>query len=110
MTVQQIKEAFQRRATVNDEWDYGVQQCWSEEIALLTDNVDDTISFLEHYCTGDEFAWMSEIFDEISEKLQSREFIVALKGAAARFPEETEKYNIVPFIESAEAKINVPES
>ncbi len=106
MITQQIKEAFKRRAATHDEWDYGVQQCRNEEITIFTENIDDTINFLDHDCTGEDLAWMSEIFDEIVEKTRSRDFIAALRRAALRFPEETKKYNIPFFIDCAEAVID----
>jgi hypothetical protein len=73
-----------------------------ESIALLTENIDLTIHFLENECTGDQFTWMSEIFDEIVEKTQSRSFIECLYRTAERFPTETKEYNIIRFIQSAE--------
>ena len=106
MFVQQIKEAFKKRAATDDEWDHGVQQCWDEEISLLTENMDDTIDFLDHECTDEDFSWTSEVFDKIVEKAPSRAFIAALRRTAARFPEETKKYNIMSFIDSAEAIVD----
>ena len=49
---------------------------------------------LADICTADQLSWMSEVFEQISAKLQSWEFIDALKRAADRFPEECERYNV----------------
>ena len=75
-------------------------------IQLFTANLQDTIDFLDNDCTADQFSWMSEVFDEISEKLQSWNFIDALRRTAAKYPEETEKYNINSFIDSAEGMLS----
>ena len=75
-------------------------------IELFTANLQETIDFLDNDCTADQFSWMSEVFDEISEKLQSWEFIDALRRTAAKYPEETRKYNVLSFIETAEGMLS----
>jgi len=75
-------------------------------IQLFTASLQETIDFLDHDCTADQFSWMSEVFDEISEKLQSWEFIDALRRTAAKYPEETRKYNVLSFIETAEGMLS----
>ena len=75
-------------------------------IQLFTASLQETIDFLDHDCTADQFSWMSEVFDEISEKLQSWEFIDALRRTAAKYPEETRKYNVQSFIETAEGMLS----
>ena len=85
---------------------------WEQEpviqatIQLFTADLQQTIEFLDNDCTADQFSWMSEVFDEISEKLQSWEFIDALRRTAAKYPEETKKYNILSFIETAEGMLS----
>ena len=63
-------------------------------IQLFTANLQETIDFLDNDCTADQFSWMSEVFDDISEKLQSWEFIDALERTADRFPKACSEYNI----------------
>ena len=77
-------------------------------IQLFTANLQETIDFLDNDCTAEQFSWMSEVFDEISEKLQSWEFIDALRRTAAKYPEETENYNVLSFIDLAE-RVLTPE-
>lgn len=86
-----------------DEWDYGIEQCHQKLIALITEDINMSIEFLDNDCTADQFSWLSEVFDEIAEATQSKEFIEALKRLAEKYPEETKTYNIMSFIESAEA-------
>ena len=76
------------------------------EIALFTRNLQETIQFLDNDCTADQLSWMMEVFEEISAKLQSWEFIDALKRAADRFPEECAQYNIRECILFAEGQLN----
>ena len=76
------------------------------EIALFTRNLQETVAFLDNDCTADQLSWMGEVFEEISARLQSWEFIDALKRAADRFPEECNKYRIRDFITFAEGQLS----
>ena len=76
------------------------------EIALFTRNLQETIQFLDNDCTEDQLSWMMEVFEKISAKLQSWEFIDALKRAADRFPKACEEYSIRDFILFAEGQLN----
>ena len=71
------------------------------EIAILSRNLQDTIRFFDHDCTGEQLVWLSDIFEEISVELKSWEFIDALNRAADRFPKACSEYNIRNSIEYA---------
>lgn len=86
-------------------WDWGVEHCRKKEIELLTANMNETLQYLDEECTGDDFGWISEVFEEIAEITQSKRFIEALRRLAEKYPEETKVYNIISFIDSAEACI-----
>ena len=100
--IDEIKKAIQKRASVNDEWDYGVEQSWKVVLDIISKDMDKTISFFENDCTGDEFAWLSEIFDEIIDIFPEQKIIDILRKTAKKYPEEVEKYNIEYFINEAE--------
>ena len=76
------------------------------EIELISKNLQDTIQFLDNDCTAKQLVWMSEVFEEISAKLQSWEFIDALKRTADRFPDECKRYNIRECISYAEGQLS----
>ena len=76
------------------------------EIELFTKNLQETIGFLDNDCTADQLSWMSEVFEEISEKLQSWDFIDALGRCADKYPEECKVYNIKECIEYAIGQLN----
>lgn len=77
------------------------------EIKLLSRDLQDTIRFLDEDCTADQLSWISEIADSVSENLQSWDFIDALHRAAERFPEETQKYNLISAFSWAEDALNL---
>lgn len=76
------------------------------EIELLSRDLHETVQFLDSDCTAEQLVWISEVFEEISARLQSWEFIDALKRAADRFPEECKTYNIRECISFAEGQLN----
>ena len=106
MITDEIRASISKRASTDDEWDFGVKQCWDEEIAILSRNIEDTIAFLENDCTADEFSWLSEVFDDVAEKTQSRAFVDCLYKVAKKFPDECKEYHIDRVLEFAEGALN----
>ena len=76
------------------------------EIELFAKDLQETIGFLDNDCTADQLSWMSEVFEEISAKLQSWDFIDALNRCADKYPEECKIYNIRECIEYAIGQLN----
>lgn len=106
MTTDEIRAAIVKRAATEDEWAYGVKQCWEEEIAILFRNIDDTIAFLESECTADEVAWLSEVIDDVAEKTQSRAFVDCLYKVAKKYPETCKEYYIDRVLAYCEGALN----
>ena len=106
MITDEIRASITKRVATDDEWDFGVKQCWDEEIAILSHNIEDTIAFLENDCTADEFSWLSEVFDDVAEKTQSRAFVDCLYKVAKKFPDECKEYHIGRVLEFAEGALN----
>lgn len=101
MNFNDYKEIIQKRAEINSEWYTEIEKIWSEMVTLFSNDIEKTILFIKTECTGDEFVWLSEIFEEIAEKTQNRNFINCLYETAKKFPRETEQYNIISFIDDA---------
>lgn len=100
-----IKDILARREIVHPEDAYSIEKLWEEEIDILSSNVDETIEFIKSRCTADEFVWLSEVFEEVAEKTHSYDFINCLYDVTKKYPEETRKYNIISFIDSAKDMI-----
>ena len=79
----EFREIIRKRATIEDEWYTEVEKCWNEMADLFTADIEKTILFLD-VCTGDEFSWMSEVFEEVSKRVLSRDFIAALRRTAMK--------------------------
>ena len=56
-----IKEREKISKEKQDNWDYGIEKCWTELIQLVSDNVDESINFILNDCTKEEFSWLSEV-------------------------------------------------
>lgn len=95
----ELKSVIRKRAIINDEWDNAIHLCWEEMVSVFSKDMAKTICFLETDCTASEYSWLSEVFESIAEKPQSREFISALRELAVKYTEETEKYNVMSFID-----------
>ena len=87
MITNEIRAALDERLRVlrdtNDEWDYGVEKCCKEETQILSKDISGTLHFFETVCTDEEFFWLSEVFSDVSEILQSKQFIQALRTRLA---------------------------
>lgn len=105
MNIAAFKDVIARLDKLHPEDYIAIEKCWKEEISILSEDIAGTIDFVKNECTADEFVWISEIFDEIAIETQSREFIDCLYMTAKKYPAETEKYNVLSFIESAQACI-----
>ena len=100
-----ITERMRIARETQDNWDYGIEQCWEKEIALLSEDMSWTISFIKNECTDDEFYWMSEVFDDIALRTQSREFIAATKERIQSVSDVEKARSVQTDIDFAEAAI-----
>ncbi|UYP10391.1 hypothetical protein [Priestia megaterium] len=73
-----------KKLNLND--DYGIQKSWNEIIELLSENEENTIRYLEN-CSKEDLYWISEVFEDIAEIIQSKELIKRLRELDRKFPE-----------------------
>ncbi len=65
--------------------DAGIQDCWNRMILILSQDEDATIAYLQE-CSEEELDWISEVFEDISEKLNSHQFIKCLRALDKKYP------------------------
>lgn len=110
MNIDKFRMVIQERNRISqecyDEWSFGIEQCWEQEIEILSEDISSTIYFLQNECTADEFSWISEIIDDLAEITQSRELVQVYKGLMVKFPDECKIYNISESIQFAENTLN----
>lgn len=101
----EFKNIIKRLTYVNDisqsNWQAGIEECWEQEINILTEDINGTINYLKTECTAEEYSWIAEVLDDIIEITQSKELLQTYIDLMNKFPEECKKYNIEGCIECA---------
>lgn len=84
-----LKERKRIAIETDDNWDYGIEQCWKRYLQILTENLDKTFVYFQNECTNEELYYLAEIFEELAEETQSRELINVLRARLAMVTPET---------------------
>lgn len=82
-----LKETVQFRITENEN-NYWIEDYWKAAVEMFTKDTAAAVSFLQNDCDDEELFWLSEIFEEIAEQTQSREFISALRCRLSKVTSE----------------------
>lgn len=90
-----------QRKSIGGDIDYSTNPVILSIIQLVTQDVAATINFLDNECSEEQLVWLSEVFDEIAVRTQSKELLAALRRGCEKYPETTRKYNLLYFVESA---------
>lgn len=85
MLLDKIRNILEKRASLNNEDDYNIEQCREQVIELLSDNQELTIMILNQL-TDKEILFVSEVFEEIPYNLQSKEYIDCLRKLKLAYP------------------------
>lgn len=96
----EMATVLNKRKSLNMNDDFGIEKCWNEIIKLLTQNEDKAIDYLNE-CDEDSLYYISEVFEDISEKFQSKKFIACLRNLDKKFP----KLDMTKDIDIAESYI-----
>ena len=84
MFEEKVRAILGARALLDDN-DPRIEQKWEELIALLSEDENLTINFLQ-VCTKTELSFLSEIFEEVAYNLQSKKYIELLYFLDQRYP------------------------
>ena len=60
---------------------------------ILSEDISETIDFFKNQCTDEEFFWLSSVFSDVSEIVQSKQFVETLRSRLARVNRETYNQN-----------------
>ena len=74
-----LKEAAIFRIT-EDKENYWINDYWEAAVEIFSKNIDETIDFFQNECTDEELFWLSEIFEELIAKTQSRKLLEVLRA------------------------------
>ena len=98
---EEFKKVIKEISELDINNDFEHEKLCKKELEIVTKDINVTINYLKTECTANEFSWLSEIFREIVEICPSQEFVDELYKLAEKYPEETEKYNVMNFINEA---------
>ena len=85
--------------------DYIMSKLWREMTDLIVNSDEDFNDFLKYMrdeMTENEYGYLSEISDEISQEKPSYAFIEEYKALAKKYPQATKDYQMQDFIEASE--------
>lgn len=100
MNIENLRNVLARRSSLNLNDDIVLMECWKQETEILSENISETIAFFDT-CTEEEFFWVSEVFDDLIEKTQSRELFQAICKRAESINNPEYKVSISTDIEFA---------
>lgn len=83
-----------------------IEKCWQSEVAILSEDIPGTIDFLNNECTEDEYAWISEIIDDLIATTQNADLLECYKKLMTKYPDACSTYNIAYTVECAEGMLN----
>ena len=76
--------AERKKKSIED--DYGIQDCWDKMVDILSKDIYETVTYLES-CSEEDIYFISEVFEDVSEQLQSKEYIDCLRRLDKKFPD-----------------------
>jgi uncharacterized protein (DUF934 family) len=85
MIENEMKQVLSKRINIVSATEIELRFCWYEEIRVFGQDMKKTIAYID-ICSFDEFKALSEIFNDLSMRFKSEEFIECLKRNAKRFP------------------------
>lgn len=110
MNVEELKSVIAERIRIGnetqDEWYDGINAQWEKEIEILSRDIAATIKFIENDCDDETFYRMGEVFDEVAERTQSKEFFLAIKKRAAKVVDEEERRGVETDVRYASYKFD----
>ncbi|WP_163583496.1 hypothetical protein [Gracilibacillus saliphilus] len=95
---QKMEGILNKRKKLNLNDDYGIEKSWNEIIEALSENEEETIKYLNN-CSKQDLYYISEVFEDIAEILQSKELINCLRKLDRKFP-DLEMRNDIDIAES----------
>ena len=108
MNVQTIKALIEERKKLDANDDDRLEEIWKREAAILTEDINETIRFVEHDCDDETFYWLSEVFADIARETQSRAFVEAVRMRLTDVKNSEYKDDIAIDLSFAEEAINNP--
>lgn len=66
------------RKKIGLENDWQIEQWWKNVSDFMAEQILETINFIKNNCSADDFILLSEIFEDITQKSKSKDFVNCL--------------------------------
>ncbi len=83
---EEMNKILEERKSKHIEDSFGIEKRWNKIVEYLTRNMEDTIKYLKE-CSKEYLYYISEVFEDISEEVQSREFMSCLRELDKKYPD-----------------------
>ena len=85
--MRKLRSMLAKRLQLNVNDEFGLQECWAQEISIMSKSMQDTIDFFLTDCSIEEFFWLGEVFEDVANKTQSQAFVECLRKQLASITE-----------------------
>ena len=99
---EKIEKLIEKRISLDEDDDFAIEELWKEEVQILVEDINKTIQYILNEVSDENLAWIGEVFYEVVEKTQSKEFIEAVKNRSNLVKNIETKNDIVLDINFAE--------
>ncbi len=93
MDISKLNYWLNKRKNTNDNDSFSIYDCWNNITEILSQNEEDTILYLKN-CNKENLYFISEVFDDISKNLKSKNLIYVLEELNQKYPELNMKADI----------------
>lgn len=83
MNIERLKELINENKNIHMEDDMAQEQIWKEMLAILSENIDDTMNYLDG-TNKDDLSYICALFDDLSTHFQSQKLIECMGRNAKR--------------------------
>ena len=85
--MRKLRSMIAKRLQLNVNDEFGLQECWAQEVSLISDNMEATINFVLTECSIEEFFWLGEVSEDVVKATQSQAFVECLRKKLATITE-----------------------
>ncbi len=87
------------RKKISLENDWQTEQWWKNISDFMAEQIIETINFIENNCSADDFILLSEIFEDITQKSNNKDFVRCIEKISKKYATECEEYNVFSVIQ-----------
>ena len=102
MIKSEIVEVIARRLAFDTEDYINIQKCWDAETKILSRDMAQTINFIENECDDETFCWIGEVFEDVAEITQSKEFVTVIKRRVEKVVDAQDRRSVQVDVRYAE--------